>query len=112
LTEGPVNGTRRLVPRYFSVIDIELIGVQSEIQIKGRTANLSLFGCSVLTSKSLPKGTSLEIKMSHGGADVEADGRVIYASPELGMGIVFTNIEGASERILDRWVAELSGIPV
>src|SRR5437899_208998 len=102
----------RLAPRYPFVADIEVTDVQSQIQIRGRAKDLSLFGCGVNTSKPFPKETRVRIKLSHGGADVGALARVAYARPELGMGVVFTTVEPEHERILQGWIAELKSIPI
>jgi PilZ domain len=101
----------RSVPRYILGADIDLIDVQSGIQISGHTVNFGLFGCRAITAQIFPKGSNLRIVLSHGGVGVEVFGRVVYASPDLGMGIAFTRVEPESERVLDGWLAELAGIP-
>ncbi len=102
----------RRTPRYSFVVDIELTDVQSGIQIRERTKDLSQCGCAVDTLKPFPKGTHVRIKLSHEGADVAALARVAYARPELGMGVVFTSVEPEDERILEGWIAELMSIPI
>ena len=101
----------RSVPRYSVVVDVELTDVQSQAQIRGGTKDLSLFGCGVDTPQPFPQGTPVRIKLSHGGAHVVALGRVIYASPELGMGLAFTSVEQEVQRILEEWIAELTSLP-
>jgi hypothetical protein len=98
----------RSVPRYFLGADIVLIDVQSRIQTKGRTVTVGLFGCGVLASRVLRRGTNVEIKLSYRGADVKARGRVVHSNPDLSTGIVFTSVEGECERILIGWIAELA----
>jgi len=98
----------RLTPRYSFVVDIELTDVQSGIQIKERTKDLSLFGCGVDTLKALSQGTSVRIKISHEGRDAVVLGRVAYARSELGtMGVAFTSVDSEDERVLVGWIAEL-----
>jgi hypothetical protein len=80
-------------------------------QFKGRTKTLSMFGCGVETSKQFPKGTSVRIKLSHQGEEVKALARVIYSSPDLGMGFAFTSLDQESEQILMWWIAEYVNIP-
>ena len=96
-----------MVPRYSLCVDLELTDVQSGIQIKRQTKDLSLFGCGVETTQPFPKGTNVKIKISHLGAIVEAFARVVYANPELGMGIVFTTLGPEDERTLVGWIADL-----
>ena len=100
----------RSAPRYAFAVDIELTDVQSRIQIRERTNDLSLFGCGVDTSKPFPQGTPVRIKLSHEGAEAAALARVVYATPELGMGLVFTSVEPEVQRILEEWIAELTSI--
>ena len=59
----------------------------------------------------MSKGTRLRVKLHHGRAIVEVIARVVYASPETGMGLIFTSIEREGDRILEGWVAELAAVP-
>ncbi len=102
----------RLSPRYFFAVDIELTDLQSHTQIHERTKDLSLFGCGVDTSQPFPQGTAVRIKLSHEDATVAAFARVVYASPELGMGLVFTRVDPENQRILEEWIAELMSMPM
>jgi hypothetical protein len=97
----------RQTERHLFAIDIELTDVQSGTQIRARTKELSLFGCSVDTSTFFPRGTHVRIKLSYGGANVRALARVVYANPDLGMGFVLTSVEPEDERILGNWIAGL-----
>jgi hypothetical protein len=46
----------RLAPRYSFIVDIEVTDVLSEIQIRGRTNDLSLFGGGVNNIEALSEG--------------------------------------------------------
>ena len=102
----------RVAQRYSFVVDIDGTDLQLGTQIRERTKDLSLFGCRVNTLMRFRKGTSVRIKLSHGGADVAALARVVYGRTELGMGVVFTSVEPEDERILEGWIAELISIPI
>jgi hypothetical protein len=102
----------RSSPRYSFVVDIELTDIESRTQIHERTKDLSLFGCGVETSKPFPQGTAVSIKLSHEDATVAGFARVVYASPQLGMGLVFTRVDPEHQRILEEWIAELMSIPM
>ena len=102
----------RRAPRYPLVLDIEMTDIQLEIQIRARTKMLSMFGCAVDTLELFPKGTNVRIKLSHQSAEVKALARVVYSSPDLGMGVVFTSFERQDERILECWIAELVVTPI
>jgi hypothetical protein len=102
----------RSSPRYSFVVDIELTDVQSQTQIRGRTKDLSQFGCGVDAAQLFPKGAAVSIKLSHRGANIAAQAKVVYASPQLGMGLAFTRIEPQDERTLSDWIAELTNMPM
>ena len=101
----------RRTPRYSFVVDVEVTDVHSEILIKAKTKELSMFGCGVDTVKLFPKGSTVRINLSYRGAEVKALARVVYASAELGMGLVFGTVEADDEVTLQGWIAEFMGVP-
>jgi hypothetical protein len=103
-------GHPRSSPRYSFAVAIELTDVQSLAQIRGQTKELSLCGCGVHAENSFPQGTPVRIKLSHENTNVAALARVVYASPELGMGLAFTHVDPQDERILEEWIAELMSL--
>jgi hypothetical protein len=105
------RGFVRRTPRYSIVVDVELTDIQSGSQIRGRTKQLSLLGCGLDALKLFPKGTNVKIKFTHKGAEANVIARVVYASPELGMGFAFISVEREDERILEWWLAEYLSIP-
>jgi hypothetical protein len=105
------NSDARLIPRYRFSVEMEITEMQSGIQFWARSTGLSLFGCGVEGPQLLSKGTRLRVKLHHGRAIVEVIATVVYASPETGMGLIFTSIESEGDRILEGWVAELAAIP-
>jgi hypothetical protein len=104
-----VHLERHRARRYPLEADIELTDVQSETPIKGRTSDLSLFGCHVNTLKPLTAGTKVGIRIVHRGCNFQALGKVVYAQLDSGMGIVFTSIQPNDQLVLDKWIAELRG---
>jgi PilZ domain len=102
----------RRVPRYSLIADVEVTDVQSGIQIRERTRELALFGCRVDTLKHFPKGTSVKIKVIHEGGEMVALGRVVYARPDIGMGIAFTSVAPEDERILEEWIVGLTSVAI
>jgi hypothetical protein len=93
--------------RYSFVAPIELTDMQSEVQLREQTSDLSLFGCHVETSKFLPTGTKVRIRIVHRGANFTALGRVVYVRPCKGIGVVFTLSEPNEQAVLERWIAEV-----
>ena len=95
--------------RYPFVASIELTNLETETQLGAQTRDLSLFGCSIDTQKTLPGGTKVRIKITHAGGSFIALGRVVYARytrQSSGMGIAFTYIEAKHESLLENWIAE------
>lgn len=100
----------RWAPHYSLVADIEITDMHLGVQIKARTTMLSPLGCVVDTLELFPKGLCVSVKLFHRGAEVRALGRVLYARPDLGMGLAFTNLEREDKRILDHWMGEFVSI--
>lgn len=72
-----------------------------------RSTNLSLFGCYVSTTRPFSEGTKVSLKITHISTSLTALGKVIYSTPNSGMGIAFTTIEPSSQATLEKWIASL-----
>jgi hypothetical protein len=107
--DNPVNVRveRPRARRYPFVASVELVDLQSDVRVQGRVTDLSLYGCGMNASKSLPTGTHLRIRISSKGCAFSAFGKVAYATSEGDMGIVFTQIERNDQVILEAWISEL-----
>jgi hypothetical protein len=97
---------RHRARRYSFHASIELTDLQSEIQTREQTSDLSLFGCHVDTLKPLPAGTKVRIKISYRSENFDALGKVVHTRQNSGMGILFTKIEPNDQLVLDKWIAE------
>lgn len=93
--------------RYPFVAAVELTNLHSALQLKAETANLSMAGCDVKTRNVWVAGTVVRIRIAHKRVDFAAFGRVMYARPMFGMGIVFNEVEPLDRSVLDRWIAGL-----
>lgn len=93
--------------RYPFVASIELTELQSENQFREQTGDLSLFGCHVATGKCLPIGTKVWLRITYQNESFRASGRVASIRSQIGIGIVFTKIEGKDQLVLEKWIAEL-----
>ncbi len=100
---------RHRARRYPFQANIDLTDMQSEIQVRQRTSDLSLFACFVETPNPWATGTKVSIKIAHRGMNFLALGKVAYARTNAGMGIVFTNIPPNDQLVLETWIAELRG---
>jgi hypothetical protein len=93
-------------PRYPLAVDVELINLQSGMQIKEHTKDLSLYGCGVNTAKPFSAGTKVILKLVYRERQIVAFGKVIYGRQDIGMGIAFTRTEPEDPTLLQDWLAE------
>ena len=96
----------RRARRYPFAASVELTDLQSEIHLQERVIDLSLYGCGVTASKPFSAGTRVRIRITHGGGNFVALGRVIYATADGDMGIAFTRVEQKDQIILEKWISE------
>ena len=103
----PIPSGLHRASRYPFAASIELTDVRSERLLTARTMNLSLFGCYVHTTDPFPVGTKVSLRITHGGTNLAALGKVVHSKPNSGMGVAFTAIEPPSQAILEKWLASL-----
>lgn len=106
-TPVKVRVERPRARRFSFVASVELLDLQSEIQLQGRVTDVSLYGCGVSASKPLPAGTKLRVRITSKGSAFSAFGKVAYATSDGDMGIVFTRVERNDQIILEKWIGEL-----
>jgi PilZ domain len=92
--------------RFQFVAMVEVTGLDSAIQLRDKTTDLSLFGCQIATVNPWPIGTKVRVRISHNGASFAALGAVARVEPGT-MGISFTGIGPKEEALLDKWLADL-----
>jgi hypothetical protein len=96
----------RRAPRYPLAVDVELTDLESRIQIKERTRDLSLSGCGVNTTTPFSAGTKVMLKVAYREKQIVAFGKVIYGRQDIGMGIAFPSIEPEDPKLLEDWFVE------
>ena len=99
--------TPRRARRFSFAASVELTDLETDAPVRGLATNLSLYGCHVDSTTSLPIGSKVKISIVHRGVHFVALGRVANARPPFGTGITFTRIEPANQLILDKWISEL-----
>ena len=102
-----VHVERRRARRYPFVASVELVDLQSDVQLQARVTDLSLYGCAVAASKPIPTGDKLRIRITRKGSTFSASSKVVYATADGEMGIVFGRIERNDQMILEKWISEL-----
>ncbi|HYA98473.1 MAG TPA: PilZ domain-containing protein [Methylomirabilota bacterium] len=96
---------RRLEPRHFLVLGVEIIDEKSHTKAKARTTDVSRSGCYLDTLNPFPAGTIIKIRMVHDGVAFEARARVVHQAPGMGMGVCFVEPDAANQAVLDSWLA-------
>ena len=92
------------VPFVAGVLVTELV---TEKQIAAHTQDLSTYGCFIETITPFPAETKVRLRISRGGQQLVAQGKVTYSRPTAGMGVVFVSFEQGSLAILDKWLEDL-----
>jgi hypothetical protein len=100
---------RRKIPRYAVNADSEVEEPRVQAKINGRMTDLGLGGCYVDAMMTFPVDTVVHMRMMREDLKFEADARVIFSKPGLGMGLMFTELSTDHQRYLAEWVDELSG---
>jgi hypothetical protein len=97
---------RRSSPRYPLILSAEVSDKISGAKLAARTSDVSRTGCYIDTLNPIPAGSQVSIRLQHENELFEADARIVYVSPGLGMGIAFLpNVLPSQQAILDRWLA-------
>jgi len=63
-----VRVERRRCRRYPFVASVELVDLESALQLQERVTDLSLYGCGVTASKPLPVGIKLRVRITSKGS--------------------------------------------
>ena len=100
---------RRAGPRFGLNADTEVEEPCTQAKVSGRTTDLGIGGCYVDTITTFPAGTDVSVKITWGGQVFEADARVLYGKPGMGMGMAFLGMGQPEKVLLEQWICELAG---
>ena len=100
---------RRRSPRYRFVADTKITKIASNTRLGARSTDLSMGGCFLDMVNPSPEGTEIRVTVHQASASFTALGRVVFVFPNVGMGVVFTNVEEDQLAVLRKWLSELSG---
>ena len=106
-----MNQATRRSPRFPFIAVGEIAHSESEGQLGCRVTTLSLYGCYVEMPNTLPIGREVAIKIFAESECFEANAKVIYAHPNLGMGLAFKEVSIKSGALLRQWLLQASGKP-
>lgn len=94
--------------RHPFVAAIEVTELESESRLLAYTGDLGLSGCSVKTTTPFDAGKRVRLRITHGDISFNALGRVIYSQQDVGMGVVFTQVEPGDQAVLLKWLSQLA----
>ena len=98
-------------PRLPFIAVAEIAHTESGGNFNCRVSELSLHGCYVDMLHTLPIGSALAIKIFAESECFEAHAKVIYAHPNLGMGLAFEKVSLKSQALLRQWLLKASEVP-
>ena len=98
---------RRYTIRYPFAADAELVDLESGKQVEGVTSDISLGGCFICTSKSLPVNSRSRLRLTRKNQAFEALVVVRIVKPRIGLGIEFCDLEPRNNAILAAWIDTL-----
>jgi hypothetical protein len=98
---------QRTVPRFTFIATAEISDVASGVRLSGRLAEISRKGCYIDLLNTLPKGTSIQLRITRDSGTFATPGKVIYALESMGMGVAFEETPPDQMKTLDSWLAEL-----
>src|ERR1700730_13820727 len=106
-----MNQKTRRSPRVSVIAVAEIAHAESGGNFSCRVSELSLNGCYVDMLNALPIGSEVVIKIFVESECCEANAKVIYAHPNLGMGLASELISLKSQTLLRQWLLQASGEP-
>jgi c-di-GMP-binding flagellar brake protein YcgR len=98
---------RRYTIRYPFAADAELIDMESGKQVCGVTSDISLGGCFVCTTKTLPVNTRARMRLTRREQVMDILVVVRIVKPRIGLGIEFFDLEPPNDRMLSAWIESL-----
>ncbi len=101
-----MNRERRRTPRYIFIASAELYEEHSDLRVASRVSELSLNGCYLDMMNPFPTGTVVLLKIFAGEMTFQAKAKIVYATPNVGAGVAFLEVEPKYNYILNHWLEE------
>ena len=95
---------QRRTPRFPFVAVAEITEKESGGEIVTQVSELSVNGCYIDEQNPLPSGTIVTLKIFSESGVFDATAKVLYAHPNLGMGLVFLEVSLRSGAVLREWL--------
>jgi hypothetical protein len=107
-----VMADRRGAARYPLILAAEVSELDGSDALHGRSSDVSRSGCYIDTLNPKAVASLIQVRLRHGDAVFDANARVMYVCPGLGMGVMFDKETSAAQlTILDRWLASAAATP-
>ena len=103
-----MESERRRHPRFPIIADAEVTEIATETKLSAKTSDLSVGGCFLDMLNPSPEGTEIAVRIFHGDSTFSARGKVVFVFPNMGMGVMFTDVPASQQAILQKWLGELS----
>ncbi len=103
-----MESDRRRHPRFPIIADAEVTEIASDTKLSAKTSDLSAGGCFLDMLNPSPEGTEIAVRISHADTTFTARGKVVFVFPNMGMGVMFTDVPASQQAILQKWLDELS----
>jgi hypothetical protein len=97
----------RRSPRYPFYASAQITELQTKTGVTARTSELSRYGCYMDMMNPFPLATRVKIQITHRDEKFEAMGSVIYAQPNIGMGVSFEVAQPQDDATLEKWLQDL-----
>jgi len=98
---------RRYTIRYPFAANAELIDMETGKQVTGVTSDVSLGGCFICTSKSLPPNSRARLRLTRKDQILDTIVVVRIVKPRVGLGVEFFDLEPPNDRVLANWIESL-----
>jgi hypothetical protein len=95
---------QRRSPRFPFVAVAEIAEKESSEKLVTRVSELSVNGCYIDEQNPFPSGTIVTLKIFSKSEVFDATAKVLYAHPNLGMGLVFQELSLRSGAFLREWL--------
>lgn len=96
---------RRRAPRYQLRAEAEIFESHSQVRLRARTSDVSLYGCYVNSVNWLPPGSEIQLRIMYQDANFTAGGRVVRSGSAAGVAVEFTSVPADQKAILKNWLA-------
>jgi hypothetical protein len=97
---------RRGTPRYIFIASAELYEERTDVRVATRVSELGLHGCYLDMMNPFPAGTVILLKIFAGDLTFQSKAKIVYATPNVGAGVLFLDVEPKYDYILRRWIDE------